>query len=202
MTDEVLLASDVTPERVAIPWLHIVRELPIFLDKYEHLFIPYNRFQYYLKSKMYLFRNILSMMKVLLKALIRSHAKNQAGIIKILPKTDVMFISHLLNPEQYKDEVDYIFSNLPENLADDGYRSLTVLLNHTGVSSNKFSTTQKKLRSKMVFSDTMGLKQEMLNIGKLWRESRSLEQAAKAELDPLKKKSFFGLHWKLFRRAV
>ena len=188
ITDEVLLASDATPARVAIPWLHIVREHPVFLEQYEHLFIPYRWFQYHLKSQMHLFRNILSIVKVILKAVIRRHANNRAGIIKKIPQADVLFISHLLNPKQYKDEDDFYFSNLPEKLADDGYRSLTALINHFGVSSNQYSLKQEKLRSKMVLSDTMGVRQELLNIGKLWKESRSLKRAAKAELDPFKKK--------------
>ena len=37
---KLLLESDSTIEMVSIPWLHIIREHPIVLEKYSTLFIP------------------------------------------------------------------------------------------------------------------------------------------------------------------
>ena len=36
--DEILTSPMSTLERVAIPWLHVIREHPVFLQRYEHLF--------------------------------------------------------------------------------------------------------------------------------------------------------------------
>ena len=196
LTDEILKGCPENSVSVAIPWLHIIREHPVFLKDYEFLFKneSWCVFQFNLLKR--LIRNLLSSCKVVLKSLIRDSSRTWLQMIDRLPKIEVLFISHLLNPKQYKDEDDYYFSNLPQKLADDGCRSVTVLLNHSGVSSNQYSLKQDNTRSKLVFPDTMKVRLEMLNVTRLWKESRSLKRAAKVEQDPLKKKFFYGLPWK------
>ena len=38
--NKILLLPDTKNERVAIPWLHVIREHPIILTRYNHLFLP------------------------------------------------------------------------------------------------------------------------------------------------------------------
>ena len=40
LTDQILMAPDATSARTAIPLLHVIREHPAFLEKYEKLFLP------------------------------------------------------------------------------------------------------------------------------------------------------------------
>jgi hypothetical protein len=196
LTDEILKECAENSVSVAIPWLHIIREHPGSLKDYEFLFKneTWCLFQFNLLKR--LIRNLLSSCKVILKSLLMDSPRTWLQMIDRLPQTDVLFISHLLNPKQYEDKEDFYFSNLPQKLADDGCRSVTVLLNHSGVSSNQYSLKQDNTRSKLVFPDTMKVRLEMLNVTRLWKESRSLKRAAKVEQDPLKKKFFYGLPWK------
>ena len=50
VSNEVLNSSDSKIERIAIPWLHIIREHPIALAKYETLFVLKKGVGYTLKK--------------------------------------------------------------------------------------------------------------------------------------------------------
>ena len=110
LTDEILKECAENSVSVAISWLHIIREHPVFLKDYEFLFKneSWCVFQFNLLKR--LIRNLLSSCKVVLKSLIRDGSRTWLQMIDRLPKIEVLFISHLLNSKQYKDEDDFYFS--------------------------------------------------------------------------------------------
>lgn len=117
-------------ERVAIPWLHVLREHPIFLMQYEGLFEPRSLagrfFDYWFRTAVQ-----LALWCRLGWRVVRSSGKLWHGN---LPKTgsfDVVFVSHLLKVSHLVAEDDFYFGTTPVDLARKGKSVLIVLINHT-----------------------------------------------------------------------
>lgn len=198
LTDQVLLAPDATPACVSIPWLHIIREHPVFLENYESLFLPdrdiIDSIRIWLRSTRYK----MLIMKTVLKSVFHSNSSVWSKMIKNLSSVDVLFISHLLNKSQIDDNEDFYYSDLPRKLNEDLYPSLIAMLNHTGKSTFQFSANQNSNGlCKVVFPRTLGLFYEIESIMLLWKESRRLRKSAKSEKNSLKKKFCPGHRLKL-----
>lgn len=120
--DRLLMASDSSLERVAIPWLHVLNEHPSNLLQYEHLFDRDNK-------KLHLFFSAIKKLLFAAKALLNSVISQQQT--NLPPKVDVLIFSHLLNPSQMGATDDFYFGRLPEALVEKGYNTLVVLRDHT-----------------------------------------------------------------------
>ena len=133
MADQVLMAPDATPARVAIPWLHIIREHPVFLENYENLFLAEKTIIDWIRKYTRSIHDKLSLLKTLLKSFFSPDISEWSETIEYLLPKDVLFISHLLNKTQIENQVDSYFSDLPLKLNDGCYQSLVVMLNHTKI---------------------------------------------------------------------
>ena len=192
LTDEVLQVPDATPVRVAIPWLHIIREHPVFLVDYEGLFTQDNKFIYLVRTWRRSICNKLGLIRVLLISVILSDMLRWSEVVDKLACIDILFISHLMNRSQFNDKDDLYYSDLPQKLKQDGYIPLTVMLNHTKVLSTSLYDRQNSEKlQKVVFSKNLGFFYELKNIRRLWMESRSLKKSARLERHDLKKKILF-----------
>lgn len=129
--DDVLRAPDSTLERVAIPWLHVVREHPVFLANYVNLFTPAQCFKEMVRQGWRVLRRRGGWLRQMLMPL---YADGSPWLgADVLPGgIDVLFVSHLLNPSQAGQKDDFYFGGLPHEMVHRGYSAMIALINHSG----------------------------------------------------------------------
>lgn len=159
-------------ERTSITWLHIIREHPIFLDQYKHLFITG------LSSIGHFFimfrKGLIYHTKILLH-LIRSifYSNNyffQSG--QIADKIDFFFISHCISKSNAGLADDFYFDKLIPELKAKGYHVVVGLVNHTGANERKLSLKWKNSSiPRIVFSRTLNFWSELGFYMSLLRQS-------------------------------
>ena len=125
--DKLLLESDTTVERIAIPWLNVIRPHPIFFKQY----VPIFRQKHVLVSVAsrgvrYTVKNLRN----LFSSVLRSRSLQSSKVPPLKP-CDVLFISHLVNVSQAEKEEDNYFGDMPMKLVQAGISVSIGLLNHT-----------------------------------------------------------------------
>jgi len=165
--DRILLASDSTTERVAITWLHIVREHPIFLKRYEDLFEIARGAKAIVNSCLRIGRNKAAMIRQIGRSLF-SDGEPWYGRTQLQSPIDILFISHLLNPSQSGKEDDFYYGGLPIEMAARGYSAVIALINHTGQSAgclagkwNESSVPRVILSSSIRFLEEIALRRRL-----------------------------------------
>ena len=132
--DQILRAQDSTAERVAISWLHVIREHPAFLPKYVAIFESRQNLQLFFQLKA---RPVINYGKFLFrlgKTLI-SRVPN-FHVLNISSKPyDVVFVSHLLNRSHIGRLNDFYFGEVPNELAMRGLSVAIIFINHTEASA-------------------------------------------------------------------
>lgn len=114
--DEVLLEQKDHIATIAISWLHVLREHPIFLKKYRQKKI--------IEYVFHIFLNFGHLVNNLLKSIAKKDYRFFINHLK-QDRADVIFVSHLLNAESVNEE-DFYFGSLPNE-----FSSLVVKINHT-----------------------------------------------------------------------
>jgi hypothetical protein len=189
-TDEILTSANVSSVRVAIPWLHVIREHPIFLKNYKILFEERIIELYHIILR--IIRNRLSVIAVLLRSLLQSESEKWLLAVKQLTEKDVIFVSHLLNHSQNEEEADFYFSDLPKKLRDNGFSSMVSMINHVRWSSfGDLNAQNKNQLYKLVFPRTLTFSEEIKNLKLLWLEHKRLKKGSNLEGNKLKKKVLF-----------
>ena len=126
--DNLLLQADFPPDRVAVAWLHIIREHPEFLSKYSSLHGPETSFRSRAQEKALNLRYAAGNLRRCISGL--SSEEILWYTTEPYPKTtDVLFLSHLLNASHIGQEQDFYFGPVPADLAKMG--SLPPLLSPT-----------------------------------------------------------------------
>ena len=105
-TSDLLLAPDSPPERIAVAWLHIIREHPEFLANYSSLYEPETSYRFIVREKARAIRNAAGNLRRCIRGL------SSKGILwnttEPYPKsTDVLFVSHLLNLSHIGQDQDF-----------------------------------------------------------------------------------------------
>ena len=130
--DTLLLAPDPTPERIAIAWLHIVREHPTFLQHYTDLFesagVIGPRFSRLVRTIMV----SAGYWRQCIKWLASAGNPWFATRLDLAP-TDVLFLSHLLSSSHQDQQDDFYFGHVPADLAQTGISTSIALINHTKI---------------------------------------------------------------------
>jgi hypothetical protein len=185
--DNVLLSTDSTNERVGIPWLHIIREHPIFLSNYIDLFTKHNR----LKRVSIRFIRILKYLAGWMKQIIiasRSSSLSYVESGKTFKETDVLFISHILNFSQAGKQEDFYFDLVPSELLSKGFTTTIVLINHSN-ESETFIVDKWKLSDvkRIVLSKSLGIIGDLKLFRRILRESAILAKFSKKEQPGLMK---------------
>jgi hypothetical protein len=129
--DRVLLATDSTIERIAIPWLHVIREHPVFLTNYVDLFEPSKGGTALVREWWRVFRSRAVWFRQILRSL-RGDGKPWFGPEELPSGIDVLFVSHLLNPSHAGQEDDFYFGGLPNEMVVRGHSAVIALINHSG----------------------------------------------------------------------
>lgn len=187
LCDKTLLAKDISIERVANNWLHVIREHPIFLSNYDELFeIGY--FSKILISKYKrILRNYLNVIKRIMKALI-NHKKKYHSLTQ-LPTTpvDFLFVSHLMNESNLDQEEDIIYGNIPIKLNEKGYTVVIIFINHTTISEKRIKKKCKNYKiPKIILKNLISASEEIRIFFKLRKESARLSACLGKETNGLK----------------
>lgn len=123
--DRILLAPYSNVDRIAIPWLHVIRPHQIFLDGYEVIFRPQASAMW--KRRI---RNTASALRNLAKAFLNG-GKPWSSLGQLPSKCDVLMVSHLLNDELLAEEEDFYYGRAAGELAEQGLSATIALINHT-----------------------------------------------------------------------
>jgi len=191
LADKVLLENNAKPTRICIPWLHIIREHPVFLKNYEGLFLADTGNFMLIKMWKKSVRNYLSLLKILLKSFFNSEISQWSKTLDSLSTRDIIFVSHLLNKTQFEKRTDSYYGDLPHKLNADGFPSLIAMLNHTKEKSSQNITKHNKEKiCRVVFPQNLGFLKELKNLRMLFEESNILKNSAKSERHELKKKFY------------
>ncbi len=173
--DRLLLAPDSTIERVAIPWLHIIREHPVFLANYIDLFEPSKIHHAVARNLFSNFRKIAWWMRQILRVL-RDDGQPWHSSQNITGEIDVLFISHLLNESQAGTVNDFYFGSLPDQMVGRGFSVAIVLINHSGKPSKHLAGKWDKCSiTRLVLSDSLNLRQEVSIFCRMLAESRRMK---------------------------
>lgn len=174
--DEILLEAPDCLEFLAIAWLHVIREHPAFLHRYERLFadsVIEKRLQWLgFKRSMV---EVLRVIRQLVRAL-RNTFSSQESLLSSLGSVDVIFISHLLNSRQRDGGDDFYFGSLPADLAANGKQVAIVLIDHTRASSVCMSLLPSSTDgvTRLVLANTIGLGAELGLLKRMWKISKRM----------------------------
>jgi len=178
--DRVLLSSDVTDERVAVSWLHVIREHPLLLKAYSDLFEPTRPLVSRLTSAI---RDLVWRGSCLVRALLAS-GQPWLGEKLASEQIDILFVSHLVNVSHLDRIEDFYFGELPDDLASKGYSVVIALINHT---SEQHSVISHKLGTQRVprvlLAKSLGFFGEWSIQRRLFLESGRLKKWANREGD-------------------
>lgn len=135
--DRLLMAPNVSIARIANPWLHIVREHPHFLRRYEYLFSTDKR-----KG---LNSNFVRLIRYLAKwacCLVRSSIFFASPNVELSRSARVLIVSHLVSQDHLSRRHDFYFDALPEYLRERGIDPVVLLIDHTGGNKESFGLVQ------------------------------------------------------------
>lgn len=172
--DKLLLENGATETRVAISWLHVMREHPVFLENYEHLFEPKSTVRKWIHLMRLRVRGMASWAWRAMRAAMADGAHWYGP--KMLPdKLDILFVSHLINPSHAGNEKDFYYGDLPARLARRGYSSMVALIDHQRESPKTLiSRWRHGSVRRVIFSSTLGLGAEMALRASVSEESARL----------------------------
>jgi hypothetical protein len=179
--DRVLLASDSTIERVAIAWLHVIREHPMFLTRYEDLFEPVKSGKVIVGRCLRILRSRAGWIRQLGRSLF-SDGQPWYGQEELPCEIDVLFVSHLLNESQAGKSEDFYFAGLANDLVARGYSVAIVLINHTGKDAKPLVDRWDRCPvPRVIFSGSLRILEEVALHCRLKEESFRLRKLAKKE---------------------
>lgn len=180
--DEILLSPRANLVTVCIPWLHVLNEHPSNLKKYTELFDHENE-NTNPEFTHFIVESIRDWYGIMRSKRIRFGKRTQKSVI---------FISHLLNEKQAVSNTDFYFGDLPADLNKENITNLLVLLNHTGVNSEKLGgITDQLMNEKAFFPSRLSFFTELKIRIRLLLESYRLCKTAKKETGEFKKRVLF-----------
>ncbi len=184
--DQVLSAPSATLERMAIPWLHVIREHPVFLRNYEDLQQSRgagSRWRAWWRRR----RAAIISMLHLFKALPRPHVFWYDS--QQLPgRVDFLFVSHLLNASQAGADEDFYFGRVPRALMQQGYSVLVALINHSGLPAAQAAQRwHAHAVCRAVLADSLSFGEEYQLRQRLKREGRALKKDSCAAVGLLRR---------------
>ena len=130
LCDRVLMSPDTNRERIAIPWLHVIREHPSFLANYEALFEAppsAKRLARFLRDRLY---GMFMRGRQWLKSVRRPAPWYESATLP--ERVDILFVSHLLNTAGAGAPADFYFGSVPDDLVKAGHSVVIALVNHSG----------------------------------------------------------------------
>ncbi len=170
--DDLLQEANTSIERTSNAWLHVLNEHPSSLEKYLSVFTKSRIGSSTLKSLIY----------ILVRGLIHFKKKPEWFSSKRkVEKTDVIFVSHLLNESQVHEDSDFYFGNIANELVSRGSSSMIIYHNHTGVDESILSSKfQLDAVTKVLFPSSLNWKKEFSLVRCLMNDAKNLRNKVKA----------------------
>jgi len=154
--DRLLLASDATFERTALSWLHVIRPHPVFLERYEKIFSS----DVASNSKIR-FRSMAFSLRHSAVNLLKD-GRHWFDVDKPAVKSDILFLSHLIDHKPPINQSDFFYGNLPDELLKLGISSTIALLNHTRKKPEYFANCWRESKiSRLILSSVLPRKHEL-----------------------------------------
>lgn len=180
--DRLLLAPDAGPERVAIPWLHVIRPHPIFLPSYADLFGgsqpagPGKR----------LLRSAASAAWHLGRAVL-STGRSWEG--EAPDGTDILIISHLVNEAFAGQDKDFYYDHTATELTAQGLRTTIALINYTKIPAATLAAGWRTAEvPRLVFSPVQAPLAEFSLYRRACSEARRLYETARMAVSDLERR--------------
>lgn len=178
--DQVLLSQKAEDTTVAIPWLHVIRPHPMFLQHYEEVF---GGGPGAVGESLRRLRNLASRLRSL-AASVSHHGPWWSASAPLRDSADVIFLSHLLNGGQAGSDNDFYFGSLPASLAARGYRVAVVLIDYTGLNPEKLASRwAKRGVPRVILHHALEPADELQMIARGRREARRLRDQAEKNND-------------------
>jgi len=127
--DRLLLAPDSGAERIAAPWLHVIRAHPIFLESYADIFGAQTGSNVSRRV-----RNIASALRSFFKSF-TVDGPLWSCVGELPQKSDVLLVSHLVNESFPGQEGDFYYGKAAWELEGYGLSAAIALINYTEASS-------------------------------------------------------------------
>ena len=190
--NKILLLPDTKNERVAIPWLHVIREHPIILSRYNDLFLSekslkkiIGRIKSFLKRKVFWYKEIYRSIK--------SNGQPWYTKGKLPENVDYLFVSHLLNPNQFSQKEDFYFGSMPNYLINNNRSAAIASICHFSNHYSRFNEKfVKSIVPRLFFSSHLNLKSEIAIRKRLKKESIKLNKLSQKEQRSLYKSILIG----------
>jgi len=185
--DSILLAEDAKTETIAISWLHVMREHPLFLCQYDCLFTKTSFWETFASNLYRTLKKLLQSAKLIFH-LFKMTNRFWIGELKKQHSYDVIFVSHLLNISDLSVEDDFYFNKVPQDLLDKDIKVLIVLINHTSLSNKVINHTIKTLSiPRLVIPEFLPISEEIRIWKRTNKESNNLRKSAKYESNEFRK---------------
>lgn len=162
--DRLLQSPKAGKTRVAISWLHVLREHPVVLAFYKSLFADDNSTdkkadELSKAGSSSKFRFLIAAIK---RILLLTFSKNRWWeSSQNEPKNiDILFVSHLLNTSHIDKEDDFYFGDLPNRMKSIGVSSAIVLIDHTTHSGKQNFGWKDALIPRILLARSIGVFQE------------------------------------------
>jgi len=187
----VLLESRARIETVAIPWLHVIREHPTFLENYTNLFECSRRRSSIRRCLLGGVRAFAIHARQVARC-IQSNGESFFVTKKVPKAVDYLFVSHLLSAAQISQPYDFYFGDVPEKLAARGFSVAIALINHTSQSGSFLVNRLKKSGiSRIILSHSLSFCDEGDLYLRLRKEANRLRAVASCKADALARRVYF-----------
>ncbi len=179
--DRILLAPDSTDERVAIPWLHVVREHPVFLGNYTEVLNSAKSIKAIGRKWLRILRNRARWLLQLVRAA-RSARQLWFGSKELPGRIDVLFVSHLVNESHAGRAEDFYFGEVPSDLVAQGHSVVITLINYSRKPAEYLADKWKlSLVPRIILPGSLRILDEVAIRIRLKKESLSLKKLAEKE---------------------
>lgn len=197
LCDNVLNKDQFGSEVIAMPWLHVIREHPVFLAQYEELFVKQDKQSFFVFIKVAFINLILGLIEIFRN--FKDFKRRDKSDVSNLRPMDFLFVSHLINLSDVGKKDDFYFSNLPEELYSNGCVSHVALLNQTQFScsrlDNKWGDNHVQ---RSIFVDFIGITKELKLLFSSIKLSYKLYKSIKGDKSDLENKILFKSSLKAF----
>ncbi len=177
--DQILLETSATPERLAIAWLHVLREHPALLMAYRRVFLEKVCASRILWLRPLTALNyLIKIIRQLYWAVYCSMVKDR-WTLKQKQKVEVLIVSHMLDRDREGLSDDLYFGSIAHALSARGFSVAVLYISHS--MRRPLFTTELKAKSgvrRYVLGKTMMLQSELRFLGGLLRESKSLKASS------------------------
>lgn len=173
LLDEVLLERPATDQRLAVSFLHMIRNHPVFTERYRPLFFHGNP----LSDLVLHYVERTKRFAVIGVHLIRVTLNRLNAQVRDIPaaECDVLLVSHIFSRAQLNDPDDMYFGRLSRDLGERGISTVVLRLDSTPGILNT-NRARQRLEGNIILDRFLSLPDEMRIAWEMWRQSIALRR--------------------------